>query len=146
MPTSTHLPARPSFDSLPLNKGDPPFSAWGLYGADDELGTLNLLTPENTARAAKEIQTGVRVSLDPPLNALLQPTSGRSSFKQTIFRRGEGRPVHDDIVEFNTQIGAQWDGFRHLTYLDGDRFYGGTTLNTISGPSPHPTVLGTDGE
>jgi hypothetical protein len=30
----------PSFDELPLRQGDPPFSAWSLWGEDDELGTL----------------------------------------------------------------------------------------------------------
>jgi len=95
---------RPPFESLPLRDGDPPFSAWGLYGDDDQLGALNLLTDENTLSAAKsEIRTGVRLSLDPPIDVLLVPGSGRSPLKHTIFRRG-GRPVHDDIVEFNTQV------------------------------------------
>lgn len=51
----------PSFDSLPLRKGDPPYSAWGLYGDDDELGTLNRLTDERVLAAAQsEIRTGAR--------------------------------------------------------------------------------------
>jgi len=31
---------RPAFNDLPLRKGDPPYSAWTLWGDDDELGTL----------------------------------------------------------------------------------------------------------
>ncbi len=51
----------PAFDDLPLRKGDPKWSAWGLYGDKDELGTLNRLTDERVAAAAKsEIQTGTR--------------------------------------------------------------------------------------
>lgn len=51
----------PKFSDLPLRKGDPPYSAWGLYGPHDELGTLNRLTDELVAKtAAKEIKTGVR--------------------------------------------------------------------------------------
>lgn len=51
----------PSFDSLPLRDGDPHHSAWGLYGDDDQLGTLNRLTDERVAAAAKnEIQKGTR--------------------------------------------------------------------------------------
>ena len=95
---------RPPFDKLPLREGDPPFSAWGLYGDKDQLGALNLLTPENTLAAAKnEIRTGIRVSLDPPINSLLEPSHGRTPLKQKIFRRGN-RPVHDDVLEFNTQV------------------------------------------
>ena len=51
----------PPFESLPLRKGDPKFSAWGLYGDDDQLGTLNRLTDETVLAAAKsEIRTGAR--------------------------------------------------------------------------------------
>lgn len=51
----------PPFDSLPLRQGDPPFSAWGLYGDKDELGTLNRLSDERVAAAAREeIKTGKR--------------------------------------------------------------------------------------
>ena len=50
----------PPFSSLPLNESDPPFSAWGLYGPDDQLGFLNRQTDEVVAEAAGEIKTGVR--------------------------------------------------------------------------------------
>ncbi|WP_167042134.1 cyclase family protein [Salinibacterium sp. ZJ454] len=36
-------------------------SNWGRWGADDERGTVNLITPEVTARAAAEIREGVTV-------------------------------------------------------------------------------------
>jgi len=52
----------PRFDDLPLQKGDPPHSAWGLYGKNDELGTLNRLTDERVVESARaEIQSGVRL-------------------------------------------------------------------------------------
>lgn len=51
----------PPFESLPLRKGDPIFSAWSLYGDNDELGTLNRLTDERVAAAARdEIRKGAR--------------------------------------------------------------------------------------
>lgn len=56
-------PQRPSFDSMPLRKGDPKASAWGLWGDDDELGTLNLLTPAVVKAAAAEVLTGETVAL-----------------------------------------------------------------------------------
>jgi hypothetical protein len=66
---------------------------------------LNLLTPENTLAAAKgEIQTGIRVALDPPLDALLAPSIGRKKLTQTIVRVGDNIPAHDDVLEFNTQV------------------------------------------
>ncbi|KAK4934569.1 hypothetical protein LTR10_024205 [Elasticomyces elasticus] len=138
------MPPRPSFRDLPCRPGDPPFSAWGLYGAEDQLGALNLLTPETTLAAARsEIQTGVRIPLDPPIDCLLTPASGRAGLKHTIARRGEDRAVHDDTVEFNTQIGPQWDGFRHVAYLKAKLFYNNTPLERISGANPDPEWLGT---
>jgi hypothetical protein len=53
----------PPFEALPLRPNDPPFSAWSLYGPDDELGRLNLLTPERVLAAKAEILTGESLSL-----------------------------------------------------------------------------------
>lgn len=51
----------PNFEDLPLRKGDPHHSAWGLYGDNDELGTLNRLTDERVVEAARaELKTGAR--------------------------------------------------------------------------------------
>ena len=40
---------------------------WGRWGADDELGTLNLITDEVRARAAAEVRTGRWASLAQPI-------------------------------------------------------------------------------
>lgn len=47
--------------------GDLP-SNWGRWGADDELGTLNLVTDEVRARAVTEARTGRYVSLATPVD------------------------------------------------------------------------------
>ena len=47
----------PSFDELPLDKSGPPGNAWGLWGPDDELGRLNLLTEETTAAAKAMVRS-----------------------------------------------------------------------------------------
>ena len=54
----------PSFSDLPVDKNGPAGNAWGLWGRDDQLGTLNHLTDDVVAKAAKEeIRTGQRTSL-----------------------------------------------------------------------------------
>jgi hypothetical protein len=54
----------PAFDDLPLRKGDPHHSAWGLYGEKDEIGALNRLTNERVVEAARgEVRSGVRYVL-----------------------------------------------------------------------------------
>jgi hypothetical protein len=132
---------RPTFDELPLRKEDPPFSAWGLYGLDDELGTLNLLTPDVVAEAAKEIKTGVRVGLDLPINYISKPSHNRLKLTHTVIRK-DPRLVHDDLIEFNTQISTQWDGYRHYGYQQLRIFYNGVTVDEVSGPKS-TTKLGT---
>jgi hypothetical protein len=57
------MSSRPSFEELPLHPNHPPYSAWGLYGEEDELGTLNLLTPEVVLAAKSEIVRGQSISL-----------------------------------------------------------------------------------
>lgn len=42
-------------------------SNWGRWGEDDERGTLNLITDEVRARAAREVRTGRSVSLALPI-------------------------------------------------------------------------------
>ncbi|CAJ2508245.1 Uu.00g094310.m01.CDS01 [Anthostomella pinea] len=122
----------PDFDTLPLRNSDPHHSAWGLYGDDDQLGTLNRLTDERVAAAARdEIQTGRRISLNWPLNA--QPR--RSFFQRALFHQEliakAPRTVNDDVWTFNSQVSSQWDGLRHFAYQDECLFYGGVTQREI---------------
>ncbi|KAL8679043.1 MAG: hypothetical protein Q9186_004629 [Xanthomendoza sp. 1 TL-2023] len=104
-----------TFSSLPLDSNGPPGNAWGRFGAQDQLGTLNFLTPARVAAAArKEIKTGVRISLDWPLSKPGFPLMGRDAMRHEIRRRGHvGRVVNDDVLTFNTQCSSQWDGLRH---------------------------------
>lgn len=91
---------------------------------------LNLLTPENTAAAAKEIVDGVRVSTDWPLDSMKTPCFGRTTFEQKINTKLP-RAVNDDTLTFNTQSSSQWDGFRHYGYQKEGLFFNGCTLQDI---------------
>lgn len=56
----------PDYKDLPPVPGMPPGCAWGVWdkdGVKDEVGSLNILTPEVVLEAKKEIQTGISVSL-----------------------------------------------------------------------------------
>ncbi len=102
----------PSFDSLPLDKDGPPGNAWGLFGANDQLGMLNLLTPATVAAAAQEIREGVRVNLAYPLDKPSAPTFERQTFQHEVLNRAP-MIMNDDVLHLNTQSSTQWDGFRH---------------------------------
>lgn len=124
------MPTRPPFDALPLRKDGPHGNAWGLFGATDELGMLNLLTPENTAAAAREIVDGGRVPVDLSLGHLSTPCFGRTPLEHRMWRK-EPRVVHDDALTFNTQSSSQWDGFRHYGYQKEQLFFNGRTLEEL---------------
>jgi len=54
----------PTFDELP-NFRNFTGCAWSIWGEEDQLGTINLLTDEIVARTAKEeIRSGRRVALN----------------------------------------------------------------------------------
>lgn len=120
---------RPAFDALPLRKDGPRGNAWGLFGEQDQCGMLNLLTPENTAAAAKEIVEGVRVSTDWPLDSMKTPCFGRAALEHTVTNKAP-RHVNDDVLLFNTQSSSQWDGFRHFGSKEGF-YFNGCTLEDI---------------
>jgi hypothetical protein len=102
----------PPFDKLTLDPSGPKGNAWGLFGKDNSLGMLNLLTPDVVQAAASEIKDGARFGLDWKLNALGQPSFGRQPFHQKIVSKAP-RIINDDVLTFNTQGSSQWDGFRH---------------------------------
>lgn len=123
---------RPDETGLPL--------AWGVWGDEDPLGTLNHITPERVHEAASLIQRGVRFNLDLPLHVpygLTKPKSHRfrtapTHTINTITATG-GIPGHDDLLDsFYLQSSSQWDGLTHI----GDPrhgFYNGVQHDQITG-------------
>ncbi|KAI0398321.1 hypothetical protein F5Y17DRAFT_464258 [Xylariaceae sp. FL0594] len=136
----------PDYDDLPLRKGDPRRAAWGLYGENDQLGTLNRLTDGRVADAARgEIRSGKRISLNWPLDAQPRQTFfQRAAFHQEMIAKPP-RAVNDDTWTFNTQVSTQWDGLRHFAYQDVKLFYGGVSqkdIHRVSKMGKKSTVLG----
>jgi kynurenine formamidase len=72
-------------------------SNWGRWGADDELGTLNLITEEHRRRAAALVRDGISVSLsldiEPTPPRLPGPTDVFGPVQRFMVRSGEG--LHD---------------------------------------------------
>lgn len=55
LPSAIDAPEKvlPTYDELPMYRNFPG-CAWAVWGADDQLGTVNLLTKEVVQRAARE--------------------------------------------------------------------------------------------
>ncbi|KAI9752418.1 MAG: hypothetical protein M4579_005642 [Chaenotheca gracillima] len=133
----------PAFEDLPLRKGDPQISAWGLWD-NSQLGSLNYLTDETVKKTAKdEIQTGIRVGLNLPLDFIEPAFLGRTPFKKEILDKRPKAIVNDDLITFNTQGSAQWDSFRHFAYQSHGTFYNGATMDDVHG-DPKSTLNGLD--
>lgn len=117
------------------------------YGAGDELGTLNEITPATVAAAARLVRAGQVYDLGRTLHADAPHFEGRYwqqtlvSSAHIINRRqsapqgggmGWGRNAVNWITELVTgtlQIGTHLDGLNHLQV--GDRFYNGWRTQDI---------------
>lgn len=118
----------------------PDGSTWGDFGADDVLGRLNLVGPEQVRKGVAEVRDGVTFCLSLPLtlpggtvlNAnrfppVVRPTlrAGAVNFNcdMAVALPGATDVMSDDLVVLHTQYSTQWDAFGHAGALfdaDGD--------------------------
>lgn len=121
----------PKRAQLPVVAGTPEGSAW-FWGGSDELGRLNLLTPERVQKTTRDnVRTGCVVSLNLPLNEPSPPFFGRRPIEHKIKLIGKG--AFDDETTINTQSSSQWDGFRHFADPKSGCFYNGIVSDEIEG-------------
>ena len=124
--------SRPRFDDLPVQPGQPKNSAWGLYGPDDETGTVNLLTPERIAAAQRLAHEGKCFPLNWNMELPNPPLFGRETTVHELKHRRS--VVHDDVYrEFNPQSSSHWDGLTHYGNVVCDCFYGGVSREQVTG-------------
>ena len=106
-------------------------SNWGRWGKDDELGTLNLITPEKRLAAAQLVRDGVAVSLALDLNTH-QDELNASPFEHTL-TVGEfgGHEVAGDTysVSYHGFAHSHLDGLPHFAH-DG-KMYNGFSVDAL---------------
>ncbi len=123
----------PRFAELPVKKGAPEDSSWGVFGDDDELGCLNFLTPEAIVEAAGLVRHGKVFRLDTKINYATPPLFNRNPAKHTILSFASyGLLGHDDSIDnYNTQEGSQWDGLGHVGHIKHQAYYNGVKDDQI---------------
>lgn len=115
------------------------------YGADDQIGTLNELTPERVQAAVRLVKSGERVSLGRILDERTPVFPGRwwrqsldmtphvSNLRREDARgQGWGRNEINWITEIQAgtfQVGTQLDSLGHIQA--GDRFYNGWRVKDV---------------
>jgi kynurenine formamidase len=121
---------------------------WGKWGPDDEIGTLNYITPDIIARASQLVTTGKVFALGIPLQRNGPQSGTRQRFNpiHTMFRDGGDQPRDaaavldmqgyggsDDWIVMPLQCVTQWDSLAHVFY-EGKMYNGfDATLVTSSG-------------
>lgn len=114
---------------------------WGRWGADDEIGTLNLITDEVVRQAAAEVRTGRRIPLALPLRqdgvqtglmpGRVNPLHTMVQINQEIFGPGTVA-CSDDAVTMGLQAATHWDALTHVSH--SGRLYNGRPADSIT---PH---------
>jgi kynurenine formamidase len=118
------------------------YSNWGRWGADDELGTLNLIRPSDVVAASGLVRSGRVFSLAIPVDENgpqsggfgrfnpihLMIRDGNAAATGTVVRDfygGRDRYIRgtDDLLILPLQSGTQWDALAHIVF-DG-RIYNG---------------------
>lgn len=112
-------------------KRRPHGSTWGDFGEDDQLGRLNLLTPEKLKAGIAEVKEGLSFCLSMPLDfpggAVLNPRRHPPRLSPTLqdgcpclnfpLARLDARNtdvLSDDQVTLALQYSTQWDSFAHV--------------------------------
>jgi kynurenine formamidase len=121
--------AHPKYHQLPPADGGAR-SAWGQFGADDCVGTINLQTPERIAAAARLVRRGAMFSLNAPLNLVEPPMYNRGVDRRTTLAPRPGRTFDDVHDNFYPQASSQWDSLGHIAFDQG-RFYNGATTEDV---------------
>lgn len=113
---------------------------WGRWGDDDELGTLNLITPDVVRRAAACVRTGKAFSLGIPLRedgpqtgavpGRINPIHRMTQVNSPFGKDADDIAFSDDVVEMGLQAATHWDALSHVSY--GGRMYNGFPLDSIT--------------
>jgi kynurenine formamidase len=114
---------------------------WGRWGPDDEIGTINLISPEVRRRAAGCVREGKSFALALPLSesegiqvGLLPGRVNPLRMMVQINTPFTGDPsdfcTSDDVVVMGLQCATHWDGLGHVSY--DNRLYNGYPASTIT--------------
>ncbi len=107
---------------------------WGRWGTDDELGTLNHVTPEKVVEAARLVKQGRVLSLSIPFDSNGPQTGFGGRINPLHYMLQDGGDVAsgaqdylpglrycDDAVSMPLQCATQWDALSHI-YFDGKMY------------------------
>jgi kynurenine formamidase len=112
----------------------------GRWGTDDEIGTINLITPEATRRGAACVKRGASFSLALPLHhdgvqtgripKRINPVHTMVGINTPFTGDRDKVCLSDDMVVMGLQASTHWDGLAHASYEN--RIYNGFPAATVT--------------
>jgi kynurenine formamidase len=116
---------------------------WGRWGAEDEAGALNLLTPEVALEAMRSVRTGKVYALGSPIQrdgipkvayrpdpfrlTLLSQTDARA---MAAYGAKEGQGSVEDVLSFGSHAVTHIDALSHI--FSENRIYNGFSVDEAS--------------
>jgi kynurenine formamidase len=118
----------PPYRDLPDAPGKSLPGAWGVFGEDDRLGTLNFVTPAAVVRACQSVGEGEVFRLDLPLDAVRPGLTGRKPPEHHVIQKPDA--ADDWLDGLFPQGSTHWDALRHIRNGE-DGFYNGTPASAV---------------
>ncbi|MEU4236910.1 cyclase family protein [Actinoplanes sp. NPDC026619] len=122
----------PRYDELPPAPAGGR-SAWGVFGAGDQLGTLNLQTADRIRAAAALVTRGAMFPLNAPIDAFAHEQWGRRIPRHETVHEPGGIFFDDVLQDFGPQGSSQWDSLGHVGYRPGEFWNGATEADVAAG-------------
>jgi hypothetical protein len=109
-------------------------SGWGLFGAEDNLGLINLMSPERIAAAARLVRRGQVFCLDMPLGSISPALATFRGPPRHRVLHQPGSAGFDDVYDnFYPQASSQWDSLAHVGYAPDQMYNGVTEAEVLAG-------------
>jgi kynurenine formamidase len=122
--------ARPRHRELLEREGYPPGSSWGVWGDDDQVGALNLITPERSRAAARLVRRGAVFPLAWGLENPSPALFGRGPIEHV--KQDDGFGMDDHFNRFFPHGSSHWDSMGHFRHPEHG-YYGGRSAEELKG-------------
>jgi kynurenine formamidase len=110
------------------------FNNWGRWGDDDELGTLNHITPELRRHAASLVTEGRSICLARPVDTTISPANPHPA-QHMVAVRGTGGMLDWFGMFIHGFSQTHIDALCHLTTTDGASYWNGKQLDQYRMPT-----------
>ncbi len=130
--------AQPTTTKADVDRWMETLSNWGRWGADDQLGTINLITPQSRLQAIKLVKKGISVSMARDVEKIAAEDNP-SPFQHTMNNVGLNNPgqfVSDTYkVSYHGYAHSHMDSLCHMAYK-GKMYNGFLQAEVVTSGAP----------